>query len=55
MGADDRLTQVCVMLKWPAKSPDLNPIEIICAEIKMRFRRRHFEDEEELFEAIQNK
>ena len=37
----------------PAQSPDLNPIEGIWNIIKQRLRRRVFESEEEMKEALQ--
>jgi transposase len=37
----------------PAQSPDLNPIEGIWLIIKQRIRRRVFNSEEELKEALQ--
>ncbi|KAF2178773.1 hypothetical protein K469DRAFT_598222, partial [Zopfia rhizophila CBS 207.26] len=37
----------------PTQSPDLNPIEGIWAIIKQRLRRRIFDSEEELREALQ--
>ncbi|KAF2174545.1 hypothetical protein K469DRAFT_707336 [Zopfia rhizophila CBS 207.26] len=40
-------------LAHPAQSPDLNPIEGIWAIIKQRLRRRIFDSEEELKEALQ--
>lgn len=40
-------------LAHPAQSPDLNPIEGIWAIIKQRLRRRIFDSEEEMKEALQ--
>jgi hypothetical protein len=40
-------------LSHPAQSPDLNPIEGIWAIIKQRLRRRIFDSEEEMKEALQ--
>ena len=40
-------------LVHPAQSPDLNPIEGIWAIIKQRLRRRIFDSEEEMKEALQ--
>lgn len=40
-------------LPHPAQSPDLNPIEGIWAIIKQRLRRRIFDSEEEMKEALQ--
>jgi hypothetical protein len=40
-------------LSHPAQSPDLNPIEGIWLIIKQRIRRRVFDSEEELKEALQ--
>ena len=40
-------------LGHPAQSPDLNPIEGIWAIIKQRIRRRVFDSEEEMKEALQ--
>jgi transposase len=53
MGAYGRLVPVSGMLIWPAKRPDLNPIEMACAWIKKRLKGRHFRVEDALFEAIQ--
>jgi len=40
-------------LTHPAQSPDLNPIEGIWSIIKQRLRRRIFDSEEEMKEALQ--
>ena len=40
-------------LSHPAQSPDCNPIESIWAIIKQRLRRRIFDSEEEMKEALQ--
>ena len=40
-------------LAHPAQSPDLNPIEGIWAILKQRLRRRVFDSEEEMKEAVQ--
>jgi transposase len=40
-------------LVLPAQSPDINPIEGIWAIIKQRLRRRVFDLEEEIKEALQ--
>jgi hypothetical protein len=40
-------------LAHPAQSPDLNPIEGIWNIIKQRLRRRIFDSEEEMKEALQ--
>jgi hypothetical protein len=40
-------------LLHPAQSPDLNPIEGIWAILKQRIRRRIFDTEEEMKEALQ--
>ena len=40
-------------LVHPAQSPDLNPIEAIWAIIKQRIRRRVFDSEKEMKEALQ--
>lgn len=41
-------------LSHPAQSPDLNPIEAIWSIIKQRLRRRIFDSEEEMKEALQD-
>ena len=40
------------MIDWPAKSPDLSPIEQIWALIKWNLRGRSFGSEDELFAAL---
>lgn len=40
-------------LSHPAQSPDLNPIEGIWAILKQRLRRRIFNSEEEMKQALQ--
>lgn len=40
-------------LSYPAQSPNLNPIEGIWAILKQRLRRRVFNSEEEIKEALQ--
>ena len=40
-------------LTYPAQSPNLNPIEGIWSIIKQRLRRRIFDSEEEIKEALQ--
>jgi transposase len=40
-------------LPYPVQSPNLNPIEGIWAIIKQRLRRRIFDSEEEIKEALQ--
>src|SRR5688572_5490422 len=40
-------------LSHPAQSPDLNPIEGIWAILKQRIRRRIFDSEDEMKEALQ--
>jgi hypothetical protein len=42
-----------VNLKYPAQSPDLNPIEAIWNIIKQRLRHRIFQSKEEIKEALQ--
>ena len=42
-------------LSHPAQSPDCNPIEGIWAILKQRIRRRVFDSEEEMKEALQEK
>lgn len=45
-------TKVREYLPWPAKSPDLSPIEQVWAYIKKRLAGRKFTSKEELFKAI---
>jgi transposase len=40
------------ILDWPARSPDLSPIEQIWAYLKFKLRLRSFSNQNELFEAI---
>ena len=40
------------LMLWPAKSPDLSPIEQIWAYIKNRLEGLNFKDRDELFNAI---
>ena len=40
------------LMPWPAKSPDLSPIEQIWAYIKNRLAGRNFQNRDELFDAI---
>jgi hypothetical protein len=49
---EQRLLTLMNVLKWPAKSPDLSPIEQIWALIKRKLRGRVFSSREELFAAI---
>jgi transposase len=49
------LRSEALMPDWPAKSPDLNPIEQIWAFIQRRLRRQQFVGEGNLFHAIEAK
>ncbi len=40
-------------LPWPAKSEDLNPIEHIWAAIKKQLKSHNFDNEDELYAAIE--
>jgi len=40
------------MLDWPAKSPDLSPIEQIWHYLKTKIRGRNFSNADELFTAL---
>jgi hypothetical protein len=41
------------LLKWPAYSPDLNPIEHLWEEVKRKLRGRRFKTQDELWTAVQ--
>jgi transposase len=49
------LPQSVALLEWPAKSPDLSPIEQIWGLIKSRLRWQHFPNAGALFAAILQK
>ena len=42
------------MLEWPAKSPDLSPIEQVWAYIKKQLEGQTFTSADQLFNAINN-
>ena len=41
------------VLDWPANSPDLNPIEQVCDELRRRARRNHLHTVNDLAAALQ--
>jgi hypothetical protein len=53
-GVSRMIVAQCRMPNWPVKSPDLNLIEQIWASINDPLRGRHFEDDDEHFDAIQS-
>jgi transposase len=48
----DLLLQYVKMFDWPAKSPDLSPIEQIWAYMKNRLKGRRFGTEDQLYNAL---
>jgi hypothetical protein len=51
--ARSALESVLLILNWPAKSPDLSPIEQIWAYLKKQLKGRYFRSEDDLFAALQ--
>ena len=39
-------------MNWPAQSPDLNPIEILCGPLNRVTHDRNPQNEDELFEIL---
>lgn len=40
------------LLKWPAQSPDLNPIEHLWQQLDRRLGSRHFSNKADLFKTL---
>jgi transposase-like protein len=49
----DLLANWMHLLEWPARSPDLSPIEQIWAHLKVQLRQKSFTNQKDLFEALQ--
>jgi hypothetical protein len=47
------LQEFARLWNWPVKSPDLSPIEQVWAYLKRKLRGRRFENEDDLFAAIE--
>jgi hypothetical protein len=47
-----QLLRSYLVVNWPARSPDLSPIEMMWAIVKRRLRGRRFRNADELFAAI---
>ena len=47
------LNGVQLLKKWPAQSPDLNPIEHLWAILKKKLRGKRFKKEDDLWAAVQ--
>ena len=41
------------LIRWPGKSPDLNPIEHLRGVLERRVRTRNFTNEDDFFKALQ--
>jgi transposase len=48
----DLLQQHMLLIDWPARSPDLSPIEQVWGYIKHKLKGRRFQNEDDLFAAI---